>query len=147
MRTVYIKITKENKLVRANRKSGRVDKILAIFNRKPGELISVRQIFQMLYETSDRMSESTIYRLVNMLCDENHLQRKRMPGGQSVFEKTEGKKHDHLVCTECHSTFPLYEQRIESLFTKLAGEHNAKIEDREVVIYVSCLSGLCPREK
>lgn len=142
---VYIKRNKEKILTSAKRKSDRVDKILSYFNQKTGELLSVRQIFQAFYETSDRMSESTIYRLINILCDENHLQRKRMPSGLSVFEKTEGKRHDHIICTKCNSIFPLYEKRIECLFTKLAGEHNTTIEDREVVIYVSCMGDSCPR--
>lgn len=143
---MYIKLRRNEKLEKIKRKSGRADKILDFFDKNKGELFTVRQVFQWFYDAGDKMSESTIYRLVNILCDDNQLQRKRMPGGICFFERTEGKKHDHIICTKCNFTFPLYEKRIESLFARLAGEHNATIEDRDVVIYVSCVGDLCPRE-
>lgn len=142
---MYIKLKKDDRLLKARRKSERVDNILNFFDTNVGKHFSVRQVFQALYDKNERVSESTLYRLINLLCDENLLQKKYMPGGSCVFEKTSGKKHDHIICTKCNSTFPLYESRIEKLFGKLADEHNAKIEDRDVVIYVSCMGDLCPR--
>ena len=138
-------LKKDNRLLKTRRRSVRVDNILKFFNENQGKHFSVRQVFQALYDKNEKVSEATLYRLMNLLCEEKLLQKKYLSGGSSVFEKTGGKKHDHIVCTRCNSTFPLYENRIEKLFGKLADEHNAKIEDRDVVIYVSCMGNLCPK--
>lgn len=142
---MYIKLKKDDRLSKARRNSGRIDNILRFFDNNPGEHFSVKQVFQALYDKNEKVSESTLYRLMKLLCDEKLLQKKHMPGGIYVFEKTGGMKHDHIFCTKCNSTFPLYERRIDTLFGKLADEYNARIEDRDVVIYVSCMGDLCPR--
>ena len=84
-------LKKDNRLLKTRRRSVRVDNILKFFNENQGKHFSVRQVFQALYDKNEKVSEATLYRLMNLLCEEKLLQKNTYPVVPPCLKKREEK--------------------------------------------------------
>lgn len=122
-------------------------KLVEFFENNKGKHFTARELFQEISQSDYSVSSPSIYRLLKVLETKKQIQRLATHDGASVYEMTDGKRHDHLICSRCSKTVPLYEKRIDSFLDSIAEENNTKIENRNLVIYVSCLGKNCSIDK
>ncbi len=118
-------------------------KLVEFFEKNKGKHYTAKALFQEISQTDHSVSSPSIYRLLKILESKNKIQRLATPDGANIYEMTDGKQHDHLVCSRCSKTIPLYEERIDNFLNSIARENNTQIEKRNLVIYVSCLGNQC----
>lgn len=132
--------------LRERNRSFRLQKLKEFFLRNKGRHFTAREVYLKLSKNYLHISPSTIYRQLRILEREKEIQRMTDQNGVSIYELTDGRPHDHLICAQCSRTIPLYDNRIELIINQVAEEHDTQVESRTINIYVSCLGDLCPQK-
>ena len=76
-------------------------KILSILQNPNNQHISAEDVYKILLEHNEEIGLATVYRVLNQFDDAGIVSRHHFEGGKSVFELSQKKHHDHLVCLKC----------------------------------------------
>jgi Fur family ferric uptake transcriptional regulator len=102
--------------------------------------ITVHELYGLLNINGQRVSLSTIYRTMGMLCKMG-IARLRHFGEKAQYDNVSSKgDHDHLICTDCGQIIEFKDSAIEKLRQQIAAVHGFCLTGQNLEVY-----GLCSR--
>tara|TARA_Y100000741_G_scaffold176855_1_gene134260 strand:+ start:38 stop:433 length:396 start_codon:yes stop_codon:yes gene_type:complete len=103
--------------------------------------LSVKQIIKNLQEISISANKTTIYRIIKKLIDKKEITEIVINSGIKYYELT-SKKHDHLICNECHAIFCINVKNVlpSSKMKRLPSGKTFKMKTHQLNIYGVCES-------
>ena len=113
-------------------------KILAILQDPNNQHVSAEDVYKILLEQQEEIGLATVYRVLNQFDDAGIITRHHFEGGKSVFELTQKKHHDHLVCLKCGKVVEFEDDVIENRQTDIAKAHNIKLTNHSLYLYGEC---------
>ena len=102
---------------------------------------SAEEIFKVLIEKGEEIGIATVYRVLNQFDDAGLVERHHFEGGKSVFELSNRKHHDHLVCLKCGVVIEFEDEIIEQRQKEIAARHNMTLTNHSLYLYGVCTDG------
>ena len=113
-------------------------KILAILQNPNNQHISAEDVYKILLEQNEEIGLATVYRVLNQFDDAGIVTRHHFEGGKSVFELSQKKHHDHLVCLNCGKVVEFEDDVIEQRQEDVAKLHKIKLTNHSLYLYGEC---------
>ncbi|MGJ8693473.1 MAG: ferric iron uptake transcriptional regulator [Thalassotalea sp.] len=113
-------------------------KILSILQDPENQHISAEDVYKILLEQHEEIGLATVYRVLNQFDDAGIVSRHHFEGGKSVFELSQKKHHDHLVCLKCGKVVEFEDDMIEQRQLDIAKSHNIKLTNHSLYLYGEC---------
>jgi len=113
-------------------------KILSILQDPENQHVSAEDVYKILLEQHEEIGLATVYRVLNQFDDAGIITRHHFEGGKSVFELTQKKHHDHLVCLKCGKVVEFEDDIIEDRQSDIAKAHNIKLTNHSLYLYGEC---------
>ena len=113
-------------------------KILAILQEPENQHISAEDVYKILLDQNEEIGLATVYRVLNQFDDAGIVTRHHFEGGKSVFELTQNKHHDHLVCLKCGKVIEFEDEVIEKRQEEVAERHNMTLTHHSLYLYGEC---------
>jgi len=113
-------------------------KILSILQNPENQHVSAEDVYKILLEQHEEIGLATVYRVLNQFDDAGIITRHHFEGGKSVFELTQKKHHDHLVCLKCGKVVEFEDDVIEDRQKNIAKSHNIKLTNHSLYLYGEC---------
>ena len=108
--------------------------------------MSVDEIWGGVSSNPDAPGKSTVYRLINRLCDEGEV--KRFEEGKRFFYQLAGGEdchhHLHLKCTGCGKLLHMDHDESEKLIETIYGRQGFTVSETETTLFGEC--GDCRRK-
>lgn len=118
-------------------------KILEILKLPENQHISAEEVYKILLDQGEDIGLATVYRVLNQFDDAGILNRHHFEGGKSVFEISNKKHHDHLVCLDCGRVMEFEDEMIEQRQNEIANDHNIKLTNHSLYLYGNCQKKNC----
>jgi len=96
-------------------------------------------IFHLTRQAMPNVGLGTVYRNLNILCDEGKVLRVRTPGGPDHFDFNTAR-HDHFYCTCCGNVFDIDLPEVESATLAAARENGLLVTGYHLIA-----EGLCQK--
>lgn len=120
--------------------------LLGFLQTQQDRPLSVEEIFDGISCTPDAPGKSTVYRLINRLCEEGEV--KRFEEGKRFFYQLAGGEdchhHLHLKCTGCGRLLHMDHAQSEKLIEAIYGEQGFTVSETETTLFGEC--GACRRK-
>ena len=113
-------------------------KILSILQNPNNQHISAEEVYKILLEQQEEIGLATVYRVLNQFDDAGIVSRHHFEGGKSVFELSQKKHHDHLVCLKCGKVVEFEDDIIEKRQEDIAEKHAIKLTNHSLYLYGEC---------
>ena len=113
-------------------------KILTILQNPNNQHISAEDVYKILLEHNEEIGLATVYRVLNQFDDAGIVSRHNFEGGKSVFELSQKKHHDHLVCLKCGKVVEFEDDVIETRQEDIAKTHKIKLTNHSLYLYGEC---------
>lgn len=114
-------------------------KILEILQQPDNQHISAEDLYKLLLEMGEEIGLATVYRVLNQFDDAGIVNRHHFEGGKSVFELSQKKHHDHLVCLKCGKVVEFHDDLIEDRQERIAEEHGMRLTNHSLYLYGYCV--------
>lgn len=102
--------------------------------------LTAENIFVRVRENCPYVSFSTIYRVLDALCEKNVLTKSGlMEGGRSLYEVTPLTHRHNLICIKCHRITPLRDCPLEAYETDIERATGYTVSGHKLEVY-----GICP---
>lgn len=113
-------------------------KILTILQNPNNQHISAENVYKILLEHNEEIGLATVYRVLNQFDDAGIVSRHHFEGGKSVFELSQKKHHDHLVCLKCGKVVEFEDDVIETRQEDIAKKHKITLTNHSLYLYGEC---------
>jgi len=113
-------------------------KILTILQDPNNQHISAEDVYKILLEHNEEIGLATVYRVLNQFDDAGIVSRHHFEGGKSVFELSQKKHHDHLVCLKCGKVVEFEDDVIETRQEDIAKKHKITLTNHSLYLYGEC---------
>lgn len=122
--------------------------ILDVFFRMKGH-ISVEELYDVVKTVNPRIGYATVYRTLHLLVDSGQIEERRFGDGMSRYEgHSEVERHGHMICEECGQILEFFNEELEALQIKLAGELQFNIHYHRHELFGSCMdSDACAKRR
>ncbi|EWH09536.1 ferric uptake regulator [Catenovulum agarivorans DS-2] len=114
-------------------------KILEILQQPENQHISAEDLYKLLLDMGEEIGLATVYRVLNQFDDAGIVNRHHFEGGKSVFELSQKKHHDHLVCLKCGKVVEFIDDTIEDRQEKVAEEQGMRLTNHSLYLYGYCV--------
>ena len=114
-------------------------KILEILQQPENQHISAEDLYKLLLDMGEEIGLATVYRVLNQFDDAGIVNRHHFEGGKSVFELSQKKHHDHLVCLKCGKVVEFIDHTIEERQERVAEEQGMRLTNHSLYLYGYCL--------
>lgn len=105
--------------------------------------LTAEEIYVRVRERCPSVSFSTIYRVLDTLCEKNVLTKSGlMEGGRAMYEVTPLTHRHNLICTRCHRITPLQDCPLEEYETNVEKTTGYTVSGHKLEVY-----GVCPQCK
>ncbi|MFM0034548.1 Fur family transcriptional regulator [Paraburkholderia strydomiana] len=112
--------------------------VLEFFQQHAHEHFSAEQLYKRLNEDMRNLSLGTLYRALGLLVDAKLLSSVAFGDGRLVYERNDGKQHDHLVCTACGCIHEFFDAEIEARQKAVADNFEFDVSERQLVVFGLC---------
>jgi Fur family ferric uptake transcriptional regulator len=119
-------------------------RILEFFEKNEVRHASAEDVYKALNAEGTPLPLATIYRVL-MDFERAGLLLRQPLNGRTVFERNDGRHHDHLVCMQCGRFEEFYDSGIENHQETIAAARGFKIQSHSLRIFVECTKPDCPR--
>ncbi len=113
-------------------------KILEILKSPENQHVSAEDVYKILLEQGEDIGLATVYRVLNQFDDAGLLHRHHFEGGKSVFEISNKKHHDHLVCLDCGKVIEFEDDVIEQRQEEIATRNGISLSNHSLYLYGTC---------
>jgi Fur family ferric uptake transcriptional regulator len=113
-------------------------KILEIFRTTPQRHLSAEDVYRLLLADHVETGLATVYRVLTQFEQAGILLRSTFESGRAVFERNEGRHHDHLICIGCGKVEEFCDPEIEARQHAVAEERGFKLEEHALAMYGYC---------
>jgi len=111
-------------------------RILQLLEQSPARHLSAEEIYKVLLSAGEEIGLATVYRVLSQFETAGLVTRHNFEEGRSVFERSSGSHHDHMVCIETGKVVEFVNEEIEKLQHAVAAEHGYEIVDHNLVMFV-----------
>lgn len=122
-------------------------KVLELLKSLKDEHISAEELYKLMLEQDEEIGLATIYRVLNQFDDAGMVTRHHFEGGKSVFELSNKKHHDHLVCLDCGKVLEFEDDVIEQRQVNIAEKNGIKLTNHSLYLYGNCVKANCENKK
>ncbi|SFH81496.1 Fur family transcriptional regulator, ferric uptake regulator [Paraburkholderia megapolitana] len=112
--------------------------VLDLFRTHGHVHLSAEQIYRRVTEEVRHMSLPTVYRVLGQLVDVGLLASVTFGDGRMVYELSDGKRHDHLICTGCGCVQEFFDPVIDARQAAIASDLDFQLADRQLVLFGLC---------
>jgi Fur family ferric uptake transcriptional regulator len=113
-------------------------KILQILIESNNHHLSAEDVFKKLVDMGEEIALATVYRVLTQFEVSGLIHKHNFTHGFSVFELSQNKHHDHLICTQCGSIEEFIDDVIEKRQQEIANKAKYKMTDHVLNIYGVC---------
>lgn len=102
--------------------------------------LSIEEIFEHIGETGEHLGKSTVYRLINKLCEEGMVKRFEQ-GKKFLYQLAGGEDchyHLHLKCTECGKLIHMDHEQSEKLIEAIYGKQGFTVSQTDTTLFGRC---------
>ena len=121
-------------------------KILGLFETSRERHLSAEDVYRLLLAEQMDVGLATVYRVLTQFEQAGILTRHHFESGKSVFELSEGRHHDHLLCLQCGKVVEFCCDEIEALQHRIAEENGFRIQGHSMYLYADCIQPNCPEK-
>lgn len=105
--------------------------------------LTAEDIYLHVQETCPGMSLSTVYRVLDTLCEKDMVTKSGlMEGGRAMYEITPPVHRHNLICIRCHRIIPLQDCPLREYENTIEKTTGYTISGHKLEVY-----GICPRCK
>ena len=102
-----------------------------------GEHLTPAQVYEQAREEISDLTETTVYRTLEFLADNNLARPALMGNGHLVYEIAR-HEHDHLVCRNCGKAIEVEHSLLKNTYQKLESTSGYKLTDSHVTFFGLC---------
>ena len=113
-------------------------KILQILEQSCDHHLSAEAVYRALQDLGEDVGLATVYRVLTQFETAGLIHRHNFEGGYSVYELSQGKHHDHLVCLRCGRVEEFVDELIEQRQQLIAKQAGFDMTDHALNIYGHC---------
>lgn len=99
---------------------------------------TVNEIYEQVREKYPQIGKATVYRTVNLLCEEGTLKRIGNHDGETIYD-WKVTNHYHLKCSSCNKIYDLDLEYLDHLDERL-NQAGIQVLDHELLF-----NGICPK--
>jgi Fur family ferric uptake transcriptional regulator len=111
-------------------------RILQLLEQSPARHLSAEEIYKVLLSAGEEIGLATVYRVLSQFETAGLITRHNFEESRSVFERSSGSHHDHMVCIKTGKVVEFVNEEIEKLQHAVAAEHGYEIVDHNLVMFV-----------
>jgi len=100
--------------------------------------LSPTEIFARAKEALPGLTEATVYRTLDFLCENGLVHSASLRGGHLVYEIAQ-QDHHHLICRKCGGEIQIDHASLENVYKELEASSGFRSIDSHVTFF-----GLCP---
>jgi Fur family ferric uptake transcriptional regulator len=120
------------------KRSGKRDRIMAVFLRQEGHL-SADDLFELMRREAAGIGRATVYRTLQWMVNAGIARKVDFGEGRSRFEPSyRHPRHFHLICTTCHRSSEFLSSDVETFIEEVAAARNFAQTQAVVQIYGTC---------
>ncbi|UOY03312.1 Fur family transcriptional regulator [Blastococcus sp. PRF04-17] len=101
---------------------------------------SAQELHALLRERGDTVGLATVYRALQALVDDGHLDVLRSAEGEASYRRCSPVHHHHLVCRGCGTTAEVADPPVERWAARVAAEHGFVDVQHQVEVFGTCAS-------
>jgi Fur family ferric uptake transcriptional regulator len=84
------------------------------------------------------LSQSTVYRALQLFCDAEIISFSFKRNGKTIYELNDDRLHDHLICVRCNKVIEFNVPETDILHRKLCEQYQFSELD-----HIHCIRGIC----
>ncbi len=107
--------------------------------------LSAEEIFEKLQVRTGAINIATVYRTLDMLCEEGFARRNDLSEGKIVYANMEHGPHIHLVCRKCKRIFDSEPNILDMLDKGLVANHGFTPDLGHMTVFGICAE--CKEDK
>jgi Fur family ferric uptake transcriptional regulator len=107
---------------------------------RAGTHLTIEQLLERARARGLETGYSTVYRTLRLLVDNGLATTRDFGGSQTLFEPTDRRHHDHIVCVGCGQVREFEDPEIEALQERAAGRLGFRITSHRLELYGLCAS-------
>ena len=111
--------------------------VLEVLQKANGH-VRAEEICERVREQHPEVSESTVYRTLDLLLSLRLAMRTDLGGGEFSYHAASNGAHHHLVCCDCHQVFDVEESLLEPLREALLRRHGFEASLHHFAIFGRC---------
>ena len=112
--------------------------ILSIFRSAETRHLNAEEVHRELVAQESDIGLATVYRVLMQLEEAGVLRRSNFNPSKAVFELSETKHHDHLICLGCGRTDEFTDPTIEKRQKAVAEALGYTLSDHQLALYGYC---------
>lgn len=112
--------------------------VLDLFRTHGHAHLSAEQIYRRVTEEVRQMSLPTVYRVLGQLVGVGLLESVTFGDGRTVYELSDGKRHDHMICTGCGRVQEFFDPVIDARQAAVASDLDFQVAERQLVLFGLC---------
>jgi Fur family transcriptional regulator, ferric uptake regulator len=113
-------------------------KVLDMFQNSKVRHMTAEDVYRLLMDEGLDVGLATIYRVLTQFEQAGLLKRHHFEGGKSIFELSDGEKHDHIVCVNTGQVVEFHDPEIEKRIAKIVKDHGFDLVDH--VLHIRALA-------
>lgn len=103
-----------------------------------GQHLSPLEVYEQTQQLMPGLTEPTVYRTLNFLCEQGLAFAAHNGNGQLTYESCE-QLHHHLICRKCGATHQIDHTMLATLYQQFQRDTGYQIDSIHVTFF-----GLCP---
>lgn len=123
--------------LKGQRNSKNRDSVIAIL-LKESMPVSVEDIFYKIKTQNSKVSLSTVYRILDKLCDLQIVRKAATDGGRALYELVRNGHRHYIICTKCKKMVALDNCPITELEKKICSDTGFHITGHKYEIFGEC---------
>jgi Fur family transcriptional regulator, ferric uptake regulator len=113
-------------------------KVLDLFQNSKVRHMTAEDVYRLLMDEGLDVGLATIYRVLTQFEQAGLLKRHHFEGGKSIFELSDGERHDHIVCVNTGKVVEFHDPEIEKRILKIVKDHGFELVDH--VLHIRALA-------
>jgi Fur family transcriptional regulator, ferric uptake regulator len=112
--------------------------VLQLFHEFPCEHMTADQVFRRIPPETEQCSLASVYRALAQLVEADLITNAWIGEQRVVYELNRGKRHSHLVCSDCGTIRDIDETELESQHEEIAVAREFRYSSSSLVIFGRC---------
>jgi Fur family transcriptional regulator, ferric uptake regulator len=117
-------------------------KVLEVFQSAKTRHMTAEDVYRLMLDVGQDVGLATVYRVLTQFEQAGLLKRNHFEGGKSIFELSDGEKHDHIVCVNTGQVVEFHDAEIQKQIAKIVAAHGYELID-----HVLHIRALAPEDK
>lgn len=99
---------------------------------------TANDLYSIVKQVDPQISLGTVYRNLNLLVEQEAIQKISIPGGRDRFDANL-TAHYHIICEKCGEVFDIEFDLLRALDEKIQDETGMKITAHQLIVYGICM--------